>query len=420
MKRLSPDPELDALVRRLNSAAGATPASAPADETVDAGAVVDGAPATARATFVPVPRWRLPQPTEAAAERLGELLAASRAAHASDLFLVRGISPARRVNGQLERIDAVPLELEATAALCAVLVPPLRREEAEHEGSIDFALTHPVAGRLRCNVHRERGGWAAAVRFLPPAVSDLAALNLPARLAGLADLPDGLVLVTGPTGSGKSTTLAALAKLVLARRKVHLITIEDPVEFEHPHGHGVVEHVEIGRDASSFAAAIRAALRQNPDVLLVGEMRDPTSIAIALTAAETGHLVLATLHTGDAGQTITRILDSYPAAQMETVRVQLSVSLAAIVSQQLVPRRDGHGRVPAVEILLATPAVRNLVRQAKVPQLRQQIVLERAAGMLPLDDSLAALLRGGLIDPAEARRRARVPESFGDFSLQST
>jgi twitching motility protein PilT len=418
VKRLSPDPELDALIRRLNSVAGTAPESAgdpasqPTDETAARGAHL-GAPVVA-------PRWPLPVATEAAAARLSELLGTARAVHASDLLLARGTAAVQRVNGALQRVEGGPLDAEEVGALCAALVPPLRREEAERGGSVDFALNHAVAGRLRCNVHRERGGWAAAVRLLPAAVLDLAALHLPPRLAGLADLADGLVLVTGATGSGKSTTLAALAKLVLARRRVHLITIEDPVEFEHPHGEGLVEHVEIGRDAPSFAAAMRSALRQDPDVLLVGEMRDPESIAIAVTAAETGHLVLATLHTTDAAQTIMRILDSYPAAQLDAVRVQLSVSLAAIVSQQLVPRRDGQGRVPAVEILLATPGVRNLIRQTKVAQLRQQLVLERSAGMLPLDDSLAGLVRSGLIDLEEARRRAQVPEALRDFSSQSS
>ena len=231
-------------------------------------------------------------------------------------------------------------------------------------------------------------------------------------MARFTELDYGLVLVTGPTGCGKSTTLAALVRRILARRKVHLITIEDPVEYEHPHGESIVEHIEIGRDVPDYPSALRAALRQDPDVLLIGEMRDPESISIAITAAETGHLVLSTLHTGDGPQTVHRILDSYPASQMEVVRVQLSISLAGIISQQLLPRKDGDGRVPAVEILMATRAVRNLVRLGKIQMLRSQISLERQAGMFGLDESLAELVREGLVDESEARVRARTPEEF--------
>jgi twitching motility protein PilT len=198
---------------------------------------------------------------------------------------------------------------------------------------------------------------------------------------------------------------------------VHVITIEDPVEYAHAHGDSVVEHIEIGRDAVSFAAALRSALRQDPDVLLIGEMRDPESISIAITAAETGHLVLSTLHTGDAPQTIHRILDSYPAGQTEQVRVQLSVSLAGIVSQQLLPRRDGRGRVPAVEVMVATHAVRNPIRQGKIAHLRSQFTLEQHAGMLGLDGSLARLVKEKLVDRELARARARVPEEFDHLLL---
>jgi twitching motility protein PilT len=225
-------------------------------------------------------------------------------------------------------------------------------------------------------------------------------------------LEHGLVLVTGPTGSGKTTTLAALVRRILDRRTVHLITIEDPVEYEHEHRDSLVEHIELGRDVNDFAQALRSALRQDPDVLLIGEMRDPESIAIAITAAETGHLVLSTLHTGDAPQTVHRILDSYPPARQDGIRVQLSVSLAGVISQQLLPRADGKGRVPAVEVLIATPAVRNLIRQGKTALLRSQLTLERGAGMLELDRSLARLARQGLLDPERARLLARVPTEF--------
>ncbi len=409
-QRLEPDPHLDALIRRLNDAArraGEGPDASPEQR--------EALPAAAAAPSVYPGSMTLPDLPVLGDELrdwLRERLALARARHASDLFFVAGSPPVARIDGALVSLGGPDLDGNTTASIVAAIVPDSRHDEARRGGTLDFSVVRPDAGRLRCNVHRERGNWAAAVRFLAEVVPDLAALNLPAALSRLAELDHGLVLVTGSTGCGKSTTLAALLRRRLARRPAHLITIEDPVEYEHAHTGGVVEHVEVGRDAPSFAAALRAALRQSPDVLLIGEMRDPESISIAITAAETGHLVFSTLHTGDAPQTIHRVLDSYPAAQMEIVRAQLSVSLAGIVSQQLLPRRDGHGRVPAVEILVATPAVRNLVRQGKIAHLRSQITLEHQAGMLSLDRSLARLVRSGLVAPEEARPRARVPEEF--------
>jgi twitching motility protein PilT len=279
-------------------------------------------------------------------------------------------------------------------------------------GAVDFSLTLAGLGRFRCNVHRERSTWSAAIRLFPRELPEIEKLNLPEGVGRFAEMHHGLVLVTGPTGSGKSTTLAAILKRALARRRVHVITIEDPVEYEHPHGGSVVEHIEIGRDAPTFVKALRAALRQDPDILLVGEMRDRESISIAITAAETGHLVLSTLHTGDAPQTINRILDSYPAGQIEAVRTQLSISLAGIVSQRLLPRKDGAGRVPAVELVFASDAIRNLVRRGKIEQIGTQITLEQNAGMISLDQSLAELVRRGLVDLREARSRARAPNEL--------
>jgi twitching motility protein PilT len=348
-------------------------------------------------------------------DRLARLLAAARQAHASDLLLVPGTRPMARVNGGLEPAGKNALGADEAASLCAALVPKTHADDLADSGAADFAITRQGVGRFRCNVHRTRGHWSAAIRLLPERVPDLKSLNLPETIGRFAEMEYGLVLVTGPTGSGKSTTLAALVRRILAHRRVHLITIEDPVEYAHPHGDSVVEHIEIGRDALSFASALRSALRQDPDVLLIGEMRDPESISIAITAAETGHLVFSTLHTGDGPQTIHRILDSYPPGQTEQVRVQLSVSLAGIVSQQLLPRRDGRGRVPAVEVLVATHAVRNLIRQGKIAHLRSQITLEQAKGMLALDHSLARLARSGLADLEVARARARIPEEFDDL-----
>jgi twitching motility protein PilT len=405
---LVPDPQIEYLICNLNVSARTQDGPAAPSDAAEAEPPREAAAAAAPNRA----RWRLPVPTHEGSERLVAALARAREAQASDLYLVEGAPLTLRVNGRLAAEGTARLSGGEAALLCASLVPPARRAAAEAAGTLDFSLSVTALGRFRCNVHQQRGFWAAAVRLFPEGAPDLEALRLPAALGRFADLEQGLVLVTGPTGSGKSTTLAALARRILARRRVHLITIEDPVEYEHPHGESVVEHIEIGRDVPAFGPALRSALRQDPDVLLIGEMRDLESVSIAITAAETGHVVLSTLHTGDAPQTVNRILDLYPAGQIDAVRTQLSISLAGIVSQQLLPRRETAGRVPAVEILVATPAVRNLIRQNKIPQLRSQITLERGAGMLSLDRSLADLVRQGLVDAGEARARARTPAEF--------
>jgi twitching motility protein PilT len=409
MKRLRPTKELDELVRELNTSAGRSE-EVQAEQGEGPGAEV-GVPSSVAAG-----RWTLPRAEPEGDDWLQRLLRQARGREATDLLLVADAPPALRIQGALEPVGDKALSSGATAMLCAALVPRERRESLAVRGSVDFSVEWPALGRFRCNVHRERGHWSAALRLFPQSPPDLDSLNLPEVLGRFAELQYGLVLVTGPTGSGKTTTIAALIRRILSRRRVHLITIEDPVEYEHAHGESVVEHVEIGCDAETFADALRSVLRQDPDVLLIGEMRDPASISIAITAAETGHLVLSTLHTGDAPQTIHRILDSYPAGQMEAVRAQLGISLAGIISQQLLPRADRPGRVPACEVLVATPGARNLIRRGRIEQLRSQIALERQAGMLDLDESLARLVQQGWVDPAEARTRARSPEEF-DRSL---
>ena len=398
------DPDLEALVRRLNAAArdAGEPESA---ELPQPGAAAAAPPAE------PSP-FRLTAVHSDAREWMGRILGRAREAAATDVLLASGAPPVLRVNGGLAPLQGEPLSASQSEMLCAALVPPERRAAVTAAGAVDFGFSWPGLGRFRGNVHRERGGWAAAVRLFPRELPELEDLNLPACLEPFTALEHGLVLVTGPTGSGKSTTLAALLRRIMSRRTAHVITIEDPVEYEHPHGRCIVEHVEIGRDAPSFAAALRSALRQSPDVLLVGEMRDRDSIAMAITAAETGHLVLSTLHTRDAPQTISRILDTYPPGQLEAVRAQISVSLAGVVSQVLLPRVDGTGRVPAVEVLQGTDAVRNIVRQGKLERLPAQITLERSAGMLSLDESLATLVVRGLVAEATARARARHAMDF--------
>lgn len=406
-KPLRQDPELQELIRKLNAAARTEPAGA----AEEAGAGREQPPAHPG----PAPgnvRWTLPAADDEDEDWLRHLLGESHRSRASDLLLVVDSPPVMRIDGRLRALGERPLTGAAIGRLSACLVPAAGRANLQQDGALDFTVTRAGLGRFRCNVHREREHWAAAIRLLPAVAPKLEELGLPVELARFAELERGLLLVTGPTGSGKSTTLAALARRILEHRQVHLITIEDPVEYEQAHRGSVVEHIEIGRDTTSFASALRAALRQDPDVLLIGEMRDLESISIAITAAETGHLVISTLHTGDAPQTINRILDSYPANQVAAVRTQLSISLAGVISQQLLPRRDGKGRVPAAEILIATHAVRNLIRQGKIEMLRSQQVLERSSGMLTLEQSLAALAHSGAVDPAEARSRARVPTEF--------
>jgi twitching motility protein PilT len=403
VSRLLPDPDLESLIGKLNRAAREV-IEAPAD----AAGAGSSEPAIAH-TETRGGRFELPERQPDGLAWLGRLLAAARQAGASDLVLAAGRPPLLRVGHELRAVDGAALSESGAAILCGAMVPRERRAEMARRGVVDLAIGDSAGGRARCHVHRQRGGWSATLRLLPAEVPALEELNLPSEVAQLAGLTRGLVLVTGPTGSGKSTTLAALLRRIVERRPVHAITLEDPVEFVHSHGSGVVEHVEIGIDAPDWITGLRSVLRCNPDVLLVGEMRDPESIALALTAAETGHLVLSTLHTGDVTQATSRVLDSYPAEQQALARSQLGTALAAVVAQQLVPRAAGVGLVPAVEVLIATTAVRNLIRSGKTPQLVPQIALERQAGMLELDHSLASLVRRGLVTRDEARARARTP-----------
>jgi twitching motility protein PilT len=398
-QKFQPDPNLDRLIRRLNEAARG------AESTPD---VEIPAPAARERREVPTTGWELPVDRFDEKDEIGRLLRAARERNASDLLIVAGSAPMFRLNGALSPAGDVLTE-EETRTLCGDILPRERRETLARTGSVDFAFTRPGLGRVRCNLHRQRGSWAVAIRLLPKSPPDFATLNLPPVLDRIVDLNHGLVLVTGPTGSGKSTTLASILSQILERRRLHAITIEDPVEYEHGSSLSLVEHVEVGRDAMTFPHALRAALRQDPDVLLVGEMRDPESISMAITAAETGHLVLSTLHTGDVAQSINRIVDSFPPEQIETVRTQLSISLAAVVSQHLIPRIDNDGRVPAVEIMFASDAVRNMIRTGKIEQLRGQVGLEKKNGSIPLDHSLAALVRRKLIGENDARLRARNP-----------
>ena len=350
-------------------------------------------------------------------EPLERLLLEMVRVEATDLVLIPGAAPMLRVGGRLRRGSAEPVAPGQVEELLASHLGPRSRNHLETLGAADFSLRleSSLEGhggwRMRVNLMRQRSGLAAAFRALPQRVPGLGELNLPETLGALVAPSHGLVLICGPTGSGKSSTLAALIGLVNREQCRHIITIEDPIEYEHTNQTSVVEQVEIGRDAPSFSAALRSALRRDPDVILVGEMRDLETIATALTAAETGHLILSTLHTRDSTQSVHRVVDVFPATQQDQIRQQLALSLHAVVCQQLVPRADGRGRVPAVEVLVATYAVRNHIRKGTSHQLYNELLVGRGPGMVALEESLALLVRKGTITVEEARARAvRVDE----------
>lgn len=348
------------------------------------------------------------------APRLAALLAETVRRGGTDLLLVPGSPPVLRLHGALEPVASGAEPFGATEAF-DLLSPSLsaeRRRRYAAEGAVDLSLRAGDLGRFRVNLHRTRRGAAAAVRVLPKRIPPLAELGLPESLYDLTKGTRGLVLVTGATGSGKTTTLAALVDRINRTSRRHVVTIEDPVEYEHAHGTSVVEQVEVGADAPSFAAALVAALRQDPDVILVGEMRDLETTRAALTAAETGHLVLATLHTNDVPQTVNRITDIFPAEQQATVRQQLSLALSAVLCQQLVPRADGKGRVVATELMIATDGVRAHIRKGSFHQLHTELTLGRRFGMSTMEDSLARLVKAGTVTEAEARLRSAHPDDL--------
>jgi twitching motility protein PilT len=330
------------------------------------------------------------------AASLDRLLELAARRGASDIVLIAGAPPILRIGGALAPGAGDALDPEDVRGLAVPLLEPWQLEELQKKKSVDLSFAREGLGRFRMNIHHQRGTLAASIRLLPSRIPTLESLRLPATLAKLAERRQGLVLVTGPTGCGKSSTLAALVDIVNTRRAAHVVTIEDPIEYQHVNRSAVIEQIEVGRDTPDFAGALRSIVRQTPDVILVGEMRDAETIATALTAAETGHLVLSTLHTNDAIQAVSRILDSFPAANQPQIRQQLSLALLAVISQQLAPGVDGT-RYPAVEIMIATDAVRALVRKGDDHQLRSQISVGRAEGMMTMEQSLADLVRSGRI-----------------------
>jgi twitching motility protein PilT len=314
-------------------------------------------------------------------------------ANASDLHVTTGTPPAIRVRGEVERLEGFDaLTGEETQQLLYRILSSEQQKNFELNRQLDFSYSIPGLARFRVNVYFQRESIGAAFRLIPTELKTLEELGIPDSLHVLAEKPRGLVLVTGPTGSGKSTTLAAIIDEINRNRSEHILTIEDPIEFLHRHKRCIVNQREIGPDATSFADALRAALRQDPDVILVGEMRDLETISTALTAAETGHLVLATLHTQSAPSTIDRVIDVFPAAQQGQVRMQLAASLQGVVTQTLLPSADGRRRVPALEVLLPDDAVRNLIRQGKTEQIYSIMQTNTTRGMQTMEQCLADLV----------------------------
>lgn len=377
MRRMDEPEDLDELIRELNAT------------------VVQPAAAPEVGNTAKLERWL---------RKVGEQ-------NGSDLLLVAGAPASVRIDGRVTPLGEGPLDGVEIEETVLPALPPHARRMYRDARIADASFRVTGVGRFRINLHRERGRAAAAVRMLPPRVPRLASLGLPPGVEQLATLPRGLVLVGGPTGSGKSTTLAALVEEINRREHRHIVTIEDPIEYEHVHHGSVVEQVEIGIDAPDFPTALRAALRQAPDVIVVGEMRDPETMRIALAAAETGHLVLSTVHTTDVASTVSRIADSFPPERQNTIRQELAMALAAVLTQTLLPKAAG-GLVPAAELLMIGYGARQHIRRNALQHLHQEITITRRNGSFTLEESLARLVKEGMVEWAEAHGRAVHPDEF--------
>lgn len=374
---MEPEDDIDRLILELNAAADGAQADAPPGST----------------------------------DRLERWLRLLADRHGSDLLLVAGAPPSIRVEGRVLPLSEGPLDgVDIEDAVLPALAPHAQRQYREARIA-DGSFRADGGGRFRINLHRERGRAAAAVRRLPARIPRLASLHLPPQVEALARLPRGLVLIGGPAGSGKSTTLAALVDEINRRDARHIITIEDPVEYEHTHAGCVIEQVEVGVDAPDFPTALRAAMRQAPDVIVVGEMRDPETMWIALAAAETGHLVFSTVHTTDAASTVSRVADSFPAERQHTIRQELAMALAAVMSQTLMPRIGG-GLVPAAELLMVGYGAWQHIRKNALQHLHQETTITRRNGSFTLEESLARLVKDGAIDWLDAHGRAVHVEDF--------
>jgi len=355
---------------------------------------------------------------------LDAVLALAVRQSASDLLLIADVPVTLRVGGVLSHSAGPPLTAEGTRNLLLPLMTQAQIQELTRHKSVDFCFSREGIGRFRANVHYQRGTIAGSVRLLPEKIPTLESLHLPPALRSLAEARQGLVLVTGPTGCGKSSTLAALVDLINSTRHDHVVTIEDPVEYMHSNRKAIIEQIEVGQDAPDFAGSLRSILRQDPDVILVGEMRDAETIAMVLTAAETGHLVLSTLHTNDASQAVSRILDSFPLGNQPQMRQQLSLALLAVVAQQLVPSMGGSmggsmsgsmgnsGRYPVVEILKASSGVRSLIRKGEDHQIYSAISTGRSEGMVSMEQSLAEMVRSGRINRETALAHCFRPDDL--------
>ncbi len=341
-----------------------------------------------------------------------ELLSFTVKNKASDLHLSAGMPPMIRVHGEIRRINLPAMEHKDVHEMVYDIMNDGQRKSYEEDLECDFSFEVPNLARFRVNAFNTQRGAASVMRTIPSNVLTLEDLNAPKIFAEIAQQPRGVVLVTGPTGSGKSTTLAAMINDINENEHGHILTLEDPIEFVHESKNSLINQREVGRDTLSFNNALRSALREDPDIILVGEMRDLETIRLAMTAAETGHLVFGTLHTSSAAKTIDRIIDVFPADEKEMMRAMLSESLRAVISQTLCKTKDGAGRVAAHEIMIGTPAIRNLIREAKVAQMYSTIQTSQGTGMQTLDQNLTELVKRNIITNAEARTKAMSKEAF--------
>ncbi|WP_352420002.1 type IV pilus twitching motility protein PilT [Proteiniborus sp.] len=337
--------------------------------------------------------------------------------NASDIHITVGVPIIYRINGKLVKVGEDILKPAATEEIIHKVLNDRQLNELLDKGEIDTSFSSPGIGRFRINIYKQRGSYCLAIRIIPPIIPSMEELGLPNIVRDIARLPRGLILVTGPTGSGKSTTLASMIDLINNERNCHILTLEDPIEYLHKHNKSIVNQREIGNDSLSFSNALRSALRQDPDVILVGEMRDLETIGIALTAAETGHLVLSTLHTLGAAKTIDRIIDVFPPYQQQQIRIQFSSVIQGIISQQLLPKTDGKGRVAAFEIMIATSAIRNLIREEKSHQIDTAIQTGAKFGMQTMDNSLLALYKRGLISGEIVLSQCANPDIVRNYVL---
>ncbi|TAH63604.1 MAG: type IV pilus twitching motility protein PilT [Gottschalkiaceae bacterium] len=336
---------------------------------------------------------------------------------ASDIHITVGLPIIYRINGNLIKVGESILKPQETEEIVRKLLNERQINELIDKGELDTSFSSPGIGRFRINIFKQRGSYCLAIRIIPLEVPTIEELGLPDVVRDLSRLNRGLILVTGPTGSGKSTTLASMINLINSERNCHILTLEDPIEYLHKHNKSVVNQREIGTDSLNFGNGLRAALRQDPDVILVGEMRDLETISIALTAAETGHLVLSTLHTIGAAKTIDRIIDVFPPHQQQQIRVQFSSVVQGIISQQLLLKSDGKGRVGAFEVMIATPAIRNLIREEKSHQIDTAIQTGAKFGMQTMDNSLLSLYKKGLISGETALNQSVNPEMISRYIL---